>query len=665
MANMSDSTTNLDAQRAKRAGQRSSLPLMPGGKGAQFDGLLCALQGIANNLEVNPALVQAARHSGLVVAGDDGLRVPDDIAAWLANPTRESLARLFDQRYLLFSETLAVVVSKPSTYDEVFEALRKTYDVHWESKYPVSSRVGWLEEFGLCEAVGARKFRVTDAGTAFLASVLLVSPEAVDVVLDDDAELSPAPEAIALLLDSVNQDRRAKAYKASPFFPGDNPIDAIRAAVEWGADRVTKTEFVTRCSDQFGIGKNSVDSFLRPLLNWNLLDEVRKATYESTTVAREWLESDDNVNLVRILHASARFIGELIDSCRNKTVRNDVYMLGERFGVSGEYCKQIIKLLLNAGVLEEPGYLRLRATALGLRLVETLPLSTAPSEESITATPIDGEASVTSVHDLAEAVVASSRDPRYDGKVSGLAFEELVAQAFTEMGFTATHIGGSGDTDVLVKWVDSDGEFHAAVVDTKSRGDGAIDHNGISSALDQHKKKNKADHVAVIGFEFTGPTVREVAKERSIHLITAQELADVLVAATELGIPTARCGLIFGSATSLVGYIEQERRTLALIPEVIESLKEDLDLDYEPGLSVREIYLTLRKSKTTPTMDELTRVVELLSNPAIGALLVTSEAKDPQYTMYAVSDFKASARRLSAIATTLAGADLVGTDISA
>jgi len=635
---------------------------MPGGKGVQFDVLHRAVRGVQSDEDVDINIIAALKHSGLVVEDAGTLRLPEDLAIWLQEPTKEKLAQIFDLRYLLFSETLEALKGEPSTYDELLRALREKYDIHWETKYPVTTRVNWLEELELCEAIGWRKYRITEVGAKFLQEVLLVSPEVTDY-LDEGVELAPAPLLIASMLANINQIQRSKTYKASPFFPGEDPVDSIRKAVEWAEGRITKSQFISECSSAFGISESSVGSFLHPLLNYGLLDEVGRGLYESTAPAVEWINSYDDLNLVRILHSRARFIGELIASCRDKTERSEVYRIGEKYGVGSEYCKQFIKVLVSVGVLEEPGYLRLRATAIGLRLVETLPLAIPlcdDSESNGVVSDFVSDDTGLKISDLVKGLTESSKDPKYDGKALGLAFEEYVCEAFKNMGFSAMHIGGTGDTDVLVKWTGPDGEFHSAVIDAKSRSDGVLSHADISSALEPHKKKNNADHIAVIGYEFSGPTVRDVAAGRSIQLISVQELADVMEAASELGIPTYQSGMLFSSASELGELIEKERRMVSLIPQVIEAF--DDDVDDEPGLSIRDVYLSLRKTKASPSKEELSNIVELLSNPAIGALVVMNTSDDPQYIMYAVSDLRASSRRLAALAVTLGKAQANGTE---
>lgn len=47
---------------------------------------------------------------------------------------------------------------------------------------------------------------------------------------------------------------------------------------------------------------------------------------------------------------------------------------------------------------------------------------------------------------------AAATNPSAEGKASGVAFEEEITKIFRYMGFEAKRIGGSGNTDVVVKW---------------------------------------------------------------------------------------------------------------------------------------------------------------------------------------------------------------------
>ena len=52
---------------------------------------------------------------------------------------------------------------------------------------------------------------------------------------------------------------------------------------------------------------------------------------------------------------------------------------------------------------------------------------------------------------------AAATNPSAEGKASGVAFEEEITKIFRYMGFEAKRIGGSGNTDVVVKWKNDDG----------------------------------------------------------------------------------------------------------------------------------------------------------------------------------------------------------------
>lgn len=89
-----------------------------------------------------------------------------------------------------------------------------------------------------------------------------------------------------------------------------------------------------------------------------------------------------------------------------------------------------------------------------------------------------------------EQLHTASIHPSAEGKASGVAFEEAIANIFNFMGFDAKRIGGSGDTDVIVRWKDNEGKNIIAIVDGKSKSGGSVSHSDISDvAIDAHKEK--------------------------------------------------------------------------------------------------------------------------------------------------------------------------------
>ena len=69
---------------------------------------------------------------------------------------------------------------------------------------------------------------------------------------------------------------------------------------------------------------------------------------------------------------------------------------------------------------------------------------------------------------ISERLRVAAVNPVAEGKLSGVAFEEAISDLFSYMGFRAEHIGGSGNTDVIVKWKQND-DMVVAILDGKSK----------------------------------------------------------------------------------------------------------------------------------------------------------------------------------------------------
>ena len=70
-----------------------------------------------------------------------------------------------------------------------------------------------------------------------------------------------------------------------------------------------------------------------------------------------------------------RFVGEMIKFAEIDIQRNTLYAKAKVYGLNNEKARWIIGFLLEAGVLEEPQYLHLRATHLGKCFIKSLPLA--------------------------------------------------------------------------------------------------------------------------------------------------------------------------------------------------------------------------------------------------------------------------------------------------
>ena len=99
-----------------------------------------------------------------------------------------------------------------------------------------------------------------------------------------------------------------------------------------------------------------------------------------------------------------------------------------------EKARWIAGFLIEAGLLEEPQYLHLKATPTGMLLASSLPLQKEPAEEiekgSIPPDENQADKVISDEERLFERLQLASWDPMAEGKASGVAFEEELARVF-------------------------------------------------------------------------------------------------------------------------------------------------------------------------------------------------------------------------------------------
>lgn len=202
-------------------------------------------------------------------------------------------------------------------------------------------------------------------------------------------------------------------------------------------------------------------------------------------------------------------------------------------------------------MLEEPQYLHLKATCTGKYFVVGLPLSEGnveviePNDDPNKSRTLE-KAVCSRLEMVCYRLHNASTDPSAEGKGAGVAFEEAIADIFSFMGFKAERIGGSGNTDVVVRWKDEENKYVVAIIDGKSKSSGHVSHNDISEiAIDTHKEKNNADYVAIVGAGFSGGTIRDHAKKKGFSLITAEQLIEIASASEALGLSLQEIALAF------------------------------------------------------------------------------------------------------------------------
>lgn len=552
----------------------------------------------------------------------------------------------------------------PITIEEVNKIIRDKYHLNWTNLNNTRRRMDWLEVLGLIQMIGNRKWDITAEGKDALKEWILVSPESIDKFDSDtvDFEIADPPIEIAILLQRLNDspESHKKRSTYNIWAPSPNCIENLYVITQFASERIDRKKLFELVKKRFNLKTSSVEGMMPFLRVSGLIEEVGRNVYLATTAAKAWLETGYDLDFIRLIHSNFQFVGEMIREAENNIVRNDLYEKAKMYGMNVAKCRWIASFLLEAGLLEEPQYLHLKATPLGMAFISELPLADAKVFETEESEISDCEQNSTTPHiekidEIINRLHSASRDPVAEGKASGVAFEEAIAEIFSFMGFDAKRIGGAGNTDVVVHWKDKEGKTITAILDGKSKSGGQVSHTDISDvAIDTHKDKHNADYVAIVGPNFSGDTIINHAKKKGFALITDTELSEITRAAKSYGLGLDEIALLFqvpNGLSNLGELIALKQRELDLISVVIsEFYKEGDSFDC---LSPRDLLLLLRKTEISPSLEELTDVFELLSRPEIDVLHSINKVHSPEMIMYTLNDTSRAANHLRALAAAI------------
>ncbi len=597
-------------------------------------------------------------HVGVLQLTESGIAFKNDL-------TPQHLANLMQSRFRLFGEILEILSLESGTVQEINSKLCESYKLNWENCSNTRKRMDWLEVLGLIEDVGNRKWKATEDGYEALKTWCLITPNLLESfeTITQEISISLPPSEIEVLLQHLHEtpELHKKRSTYNIWVPSPNRIDNLRVITQFALERISRAELFQFIETEFNLKTSSVESMLPFLKASGLIEEIGRNIYIATSAAKAWCETGEDLDFVRILHAHMRFVGEMIKATENDIVRNELYAQAKGYGLNMEKARWIAGFLLEAGLLEEPRYLYLKATPLGNSFVQSLPLidesiyKEKGEADAVTATVDSDNSDIDNAEQLFNRLHAAAIDPMAEGKGAGVAFEEAIADIFHFIGFDAKRIGGSGDTDVIVRWKDANGESMIGIIDGKSKSGGTVSHNDISDvAIDTHKEKNNADFVAIIGPGFSGDTIRNHARKKGFALISDTELIEIARMSSVLGLSLQELSLIFEvpeGLSRLAEVVSARQREMDIITLVVSAFGKEQEI--LGGLSARDMYLLLRETDISPSLEELLSIFETLSQKEIGVLSLRKKAPSAENIIYELKSERGTVNRLRALASAI------------
>ncbi|MFB4349586.1 restriction endonuclease [Microbacterium sp. CR_7] len=643
----------LDVHRQPWLDLSTTAPSLPGGADKQVTTLISLLRELDGNSGTAPATEASERERIQKQIGPlqltrrigNSLEVTPLGRAWLAEPDLEDLFRIFHSRIAYFGEMLATIADTPVHAEDLRADAVDSFGMTWDSMDQVRRRLSWLHAMGLVEDGPKRLHRITALGKKVLSETAVETADSIRAAraeVSGRASIDPAPPAVAQIVASSLDNKRSLA---APYLTAA-PVDALTELALEALNGSTKDAAVKRIAVAHSISESSAKSFVDSAGALGLYEYTGKVDIRTTALGVEWLQHPTPLNFVRILHTRYFGVGELLQHL-DETPRSSGEIHTRLFGASStpkpNRTTAILRHLGAANAVASIGFSRYVITELGKSLREELPLEEGEAQTAGPDAHETHEQQPNEVDTLITELEEASRDSANPDR-----FEQACAAAFEALGVEAQHLGGPGRTDVLVTIKSSLNVIAKAIVDAKSASGQLAEGSIKFDALKEHAAKHDATLMAVVAPSYEGSgRLRAWAQANDVVLLTASELGARLRAhhAYPFSAEDVKDLLTVGGKEAVDSRHLAAMDHLALVTTVMRELSAEAAQPVPEPVAPRDIGRIMRRGGSTIADDTVSAVLELLSQPAIGA--VGSNA-DGLYTLPSAP--RVAATRLRALA---------------
>jgi hypothetical protein len=442
-----------------------------------------------------------------------------------------------------------------------------------------------------------------------------------------------------------------RRWKSAYPLPGgyDAQLRTLATVVDWVSAHkpdvsAAEAQFVTR----FSMSARNAQLALLFLYRAGFLT-LSSGVIEPTPTAAQWRSTDDPRIVVEALHTHIRFIGEMLACLTEPRRLEEILVIANRnYSLAWESIAQVnIRRgwLQSAGAIAVDGDGRLVATDVGRSQLTTLQLERSHSRDAMgesrtvesiglgagTENPVAAQSAMADLgqptDDLESRLRSAARMTSQPAE-----FEHAVAEAFRDLGFETTNLGGSGKTDILLVAPLARPDAYRVIVDCKTTTHEAVQDLPIDwVTLSEHRKKHEADFVAVVAGSFGGARVRSRAREQKVILIDLDGLISwrrqhVRV---PMGLDAYRSIFAAEDFDAGIGVVAEEADFYSRIVGIAAAaLNLIRGLEGTEGpVTARDIYWNIRRDERFEgvTADELESILEPLSSPPTSLLRKVGE----------------------------------------
>jgi len=269
-------------------------------------------------------------------------------------------------------------------------------------------------------------------------------------------------------------------------------------------------------------------------------------------------------------------------------------------------------------------------------------------------------------------------------------YEKDLKDAFQFLGFEAQHIGGSGETDIVIR-ASLGPASYSAVIDAKSTQSGKVSDAQINwLAIDNHRQERGATFAAVVGEDFSGGQLQRFAGQYKVTLITTAMVCELLTLHHSVPLSLVELKELFsasGLADSGMQALRERRkqhlrhwRLVADIIDTIERFETKMPGGFAPTADILRVLLTSQilnsgqSPADVPTLQDVSDAVAFLACRAVGILgempdsrgayQLAMKATTARKRLAALSRFLSSPAPTVSSTTAAAPATLVGAEFS-
>lgn len=440
-------------------------------------------------------------------------------------------------------------------------------------------------------------------------------------------------------------------------------LNSLRWVVEClGDEGLTEQDLGRRFAEHYRLTAKA-SAYRISFLKRTGLIRANSSTCHAGQSALTWKQTGDTTVLIEQIHATTRFVGEMLGALREPRTAEAirVHCANEQFGMGWTTMTQIDNRrgwLQSAGLVAPTPVGRLALTESGkeflaavviepplfsgqaIPAVGTLIMAPTRTADQILAAGSPRESGHES-SDPEFAALAPERshlmhsegdDPSLMHRIHADSvdtgdpskFEKTVRDAFEFLGFSAAHLGGSGRTDVLLEARHGLDGYRVAV-DAKTTASGKLKDQQVNwAALVEHRRQHHADYSLVVGPKPSGAALMKFARTYEVTVLSADELAELCGLHTDNPLPLAVYRSLFetlGEANS--GRVREEHRIanerFELAARVVEVMGE---LQGQLGeLNATSLQVALfGQMEPTPDKTSIQEMLDALASPLIGAI---------------------------------------------